>query len=139
MQSWRNFIGGIVLRPALTRCLSRPPLGRWLDLAHGFLCASRRALRSTILSLAIAGLTGLCALVTELSCAHYAVFKKLPSSFQEVASGDLVTGLETFVLSNGYCTCDNGPAISRHFGRPAPLGENWSCRPSSDDELVGPR
>jgi hypothetical protein len=97
--------------------------------------SSRQDLKPGILSFAVAGLIGPAVFAAELSCVHYAVFKKLPSTFQEIASGDLVAGPEMFVLSNGYCTCDNGPAISRHFGRPAPLGENWSCRYASGDEL----
>jgi hypothetical protein len=134
MQRWPHVIGGIVYQPVMTRCL-RGPIIHGHQLARTILYRYRRALKSTILSFAIAGLIGPPVLAAELSCAHYAVFKKLPSSFQEIASGDLVGGPEIFVLSNGQCTCNNGPAISRHFGRPAPLGENWSCRHASGDEL----
>ncbi|UZE49852.1 hypothetical protein ONR75_03390 [Rhodopseudomonas sp. P2A-2r] len=96
----------------------------------------RRALASIILGLAITGLIGSAAVfAAELGCAHYAAFKKLPNGFREIASGSLVGGAEIFVLSNGSCTCDNGPALSRHFGRPTPQGEHWSCRDASGDEL----
>lgn len=135
MQRWPNFIAGGAYQPLITRCLPRRPIERWPDLARTILCSYRGVLKPTILSLAIAGLIGPPVLAAELSCAHYAVFKKLPSSFQEIASGDLVGGPEIFVLSKGQCTCENGPAISRHSGRPAPLGENWSCRYASGDEL----
>jgi hypothetical protein len=134
LQRWPTVIGEIVCQPVMTRCL-RGPIVRGRHLARTILCSYRRSLKSTILNFAIAGLIGSPVLAAELSCAHYAVFKRLPSSFQEIASGDLVGGPELFVLSNGQCTCDNGPAISRYFGRPAPLSENWSCRHASGDEL----
>ena len=86
------------------------------------------------LSLVMTGLIGLPAFAAELGCAHYAAFKKLPAGFQEIASGDL-GGVESFVLSNGDCTCNNGPVIARRFGRSAPVGENWSCRHAIGDEV----
>ena len=96
----------------------------------------RRAFASIIVGLAITGLIGSAAVfAAELGCAHYAAFKKLPNGFREIASGSLVGGAEIFVLSNGSCTCDNGPALSRHFRRPTPQGEHWSCRDASGDEL----
>ena len=133
MQGWRKVRRGGRSRDRLTRCPLSRALGRGLELARTGFC--RRVLRSMILGAAITGLIGPPAVTAELSCARYAVFNKLPSSFQEIASGDLVGGPEIFVLSNGHCTCDNGPTVSRHYNRPAPLGETWSCRHASGDEL----
>ncbi|UZE47231.1 hypothetical protein ONR75_19920 [Rhodopseudomonas sp. P2A-2r] len=131
MAIWPN----VVARRAPELVLTRHPPSRSIGRTSSQMAFCRRTLRSILLGLAIKGLIGSPAVVAaELSCAHYAVFKKLPNGFREIASGSLVGGAEIFVLSNGYC-CDNGPALSRYSGRPAPLGEHWSCRHASGDEL----
>ena len=90
------------------------------------------------LVLAVTSLTGLPAFAAELGCASYAAFHKLPASFKETASGTL-PNYEVVWLSNGVCTCDNGPSIARRFGRPVPADANWSCRVANDDERGGNR
>jgi hypothetical protein len=70
----------------------------------------------------------------EQSCDRYATFKRLPDSFEEIASGLLAGGLEFFVLTDGACTCDSRPAVDRKRGKPAPQNVNWSCRKATPDE-----
>src|SRR5262245_62074407 len=70
----------------------------------------------------------------EQSCDRYATLKRLPDSFEEIASAELVGGLELFVLTDGACTCDNMPALHRKWGKPAPQDVNWSCRTATPDE-----
>jgi len=76
------------------------------------------------------------ATAAPLNCDRYALSKRLPVSFQEIASAQLV-GAELFVLTNQICTCDNKPAVDRRLGKPAPLDVNWSCRPTTSDERRG--
>ena len=72
----------------------------------------------------------------EQGCDRYAALRRLPSSFEEIASADLVKA-ELFVLTDGTCTCENMPAVNRKLGKPAPDGINWSCRlASSEREAV---
>jgi len=70
----------------------------------------------------------------EQSCDRYATLKRLPDSFEEIASGLFVGGLELFVLTDGTCTCDNMPAVDRKRGKSAPQNVNWSCRKATPDE-----
>jgi len=70
----------------------------------------------------------------EQSCDRYATLKRLPDSFEEIASGLFAGGLELFVLTDGTCTCDNMPAVDRKRGKPAPQNVNWSCRTSTPHE-----
>ena len=69
----------------------------------------------------------------EQSCDRYATLKRLPDSFEEIASADLIRA-ELFVLTDGTCTCDNGPAVDRKFGKSVPQNVNWSCRNATPDE-----
>ncbi|MDB5599609.1 MAG: hypothetical protein JWN71_1653 [Xanthobacteraceae bacterium] len=84
-------------------------------------------------SVALTVLVGLSASAAEPGCNQYIAAKRLPDTFTEIASG-LLRNTEFFVLTNGTCTCDNGPAIARQFGRPAAIDANWSCRTATDDE-----
>jgi hypothetical protein len=85
-------------------------------------------------SVALAVLIGLTASAAEPGCNQYITAKRLPDTFVEIASGSLSGGAEYFSLTNGTCTCNNGPAIARKFGRPAAIDANWSCRAATDDE-----
>jgi len=85
-------------------------------------------------SIALTVLVGLTANAAESGCDQYITAKRLPDTFTQVASGSLRGGVEFFSLTNGTCTCDNGPAIARKFGRPAAIDANWSCRTATDDE-----
>lgn len=88
---------------------------------------------SVFSSVALTVLVGLSANAAESGCNQYISAKKLPDTFTLVASGTL-PNVEFFSLTNGTCTCDNGPAIARQFGRPAAIDANWSCRAATDDE-----
>ena len=72
-------------------------------------------------------------LAAEQSCDRYAALRRLPGSFEEIASADLVKA-ELFVLTDGTCTCENMPAVNRKLGKPAPDGINWSCREATSEE-----
>ena len=85
-------------------------------------------------SVALTVLVGLSANAAAPGCDQYITAKRLPDSFTEIASGSLRVGVEFFQLTNGTCTCDNGPSIARKFGRPAAIDANWSCRTATDDE-----
>jgi hypothetical protein len=89
---------------------------------------------SVTASLTLTALVGLSANATAPGCDQYISAKQLPGTFTQVASGSLSSGVEFFSLTNGTCTCDNGPAIARKFGRPAAIDANWSCRTATDDE-----
>jgi hypothetical protein len=69
----------------------------------------------------------------EQSCDLYAALKRLPASFEEIASADLGK-VEVFYLTDGKCTCDNTPAAYRTLGKPAPQNVNWSCRTATAAE-----
>ena len=71
---------------------------------------------------------------TEQGCDRYATLKRLPDSFEEIASALFAGGLGLFVLTDGACTCDNRPALDREWGKPAPQNVNWSCRTATPDE-----
>jgi hypothetical protein len=68
-----------------------------------------------------------------LHCGRYEAHVGLPARFAEIARGSLGE-VEMIVLSDGRCTCENGPAVDRFFGRAAPRGINWSCRKASAEE-----
>jgi hypothetical protein len=89
---------------------------------------------SAVSSVALTALVGLSASAAASGCDQYVSAKRLPDTFTEIASGALRRGVEFFSLTNGTCTCDNGPAIARKFGRPAAIDANWSCRAATDDE-----
>jgi hypothetical protein len=67
------------------------------------------------------------------ACEQYAGLARLPGRFVEIASGDLGR-LESFVLTDRTCTCNNTPALERAMGRSSPQTANWSCRPASAEE-----
>jgi hypothetical protein len=89
---------------------------------------------SMVSSVALTVLVGLTASAAEPGCNQYIMAKRLPDTFTEIASGSLSGGVEFFSLTNGTCTCNNGPSIARKFGRPAAIDANWSCRTATDDE-----
>ena len=88
---------------------------------------------ASVSSVALTMLIRLSAEAAEIGCGQYVTAKRLPDTFNEIASG-LLRNAEFFVLTNGTCNCDNGPAIARKFGRPAAIDANWSCRAATDDE-----
>jgi hypothetical protein len=67
------------------------------------------------------------------ACEQYIAAERLPGGFVEIASGDLGKA-ELFMLTDGTCTCDNLPAVSRVLGKPVQDGVNWTCRVASSDE-----
>jgi hypothetical protein len=85
-------------------------------------------------SVALTVLAGLSASAAAPGCDQYVTVKRLPDTFTEIASGSMRGGVEFFSLTNGTCTCDNGPTIARKFGRPAAIDANWSCRAATEDE-----
>jgi hypothetical protein len=84
--------------------------------------------------IALTVLVGLSASAADTGCGQYVTAKRLPDTFTEIASGSMRGGVEFFSLTNGTCTCDNGPTIARKFGRPAAIDANWSCRAATEDE-----
>jgi len=70
----------------------------------------------------------------EQACDRHATLKRLPDSFEEIASALFADGLELFVLTDGACTCDSMPALNRKWGKPAPQNVNWSCRAATPEE-----
>jgi hypothetical protein len=57
-----------------------------------------------------------------------AAFDRLPSRFHEIASGELINGMELFVATDGRCTCDNSQASRENLRLSAPREINWTCR-----------
>jgi hypothetical protein len=72
-------------------------------------------------------------LAAQANCGRYESHVGLPARFAEIARGSLGE-VEMIVLSDGRCTCENGPAVDRFFGRAPPRGLNWSCRRASAEE-----
>ena len=72
-------------------------------------------------------------LAAQPNCGRYESHVGLPDRFVEIARGSL-GHVEMVWFSDGRCTCENGPAVDRFFGRAAPRGVNWSCRRASAED-----
>jgi homoserine kinase len=83
---------------------------------------------ATVAAIAAAG-------AAEQNCGQYAALERLPDRFEEIGRGHLANiATELVVLTDGTCTCDSTPAVSRALRKPAPQGINWSCRVATPDE-----
>ena len=73
---------------------------------------------------------GTAAHAADQGCDQYSFYRRLPSTFHEIASGELsgTPHFELFVVSNGSCVCTNVyPKRVNH-----PDQKVWSCRPDTD-------
>jgi hypothetical protein len=69
-------------------------------------------------------------------CEQFTRLRRLPDSFEEIASAQLVKG-ELFFMSDGECTCVNRPAVDRLLGRAVDEGLNWTCKSATDEDRQG--
>jgi len=70
------------------------------------------------------------------NCEQFAHLRRLPNSFEEIASASLAKG-ELFVMSNGECTCKNTPAVDRLLGKAVDERVNWACKSATAEDRQG--